>query len=118
MLITVLKSKIHRVCVTDVNLNYEGSITVDKALMAACDIIPFEQVDVLNLNNGARFSTYVIEGDTGVISVNGAAARLVVKGDMLIILSYCQVEAHAFPHNVTPKIINAQSYYDYGNLES
>ena len=90
---TMLKSKIHRARVTQVNLDYEGSITIDRALMEAGDLLPFERVEVLNINNGARFSTYAIEGEanSGVIGLNGAAARLVAKGDIVIILSYCQV---------------------------
>ena len=90
---TMLKSKIHRARVTQVNLDYEGSITIDKFLMEASDILPFERVEVLNINNGARFSTYAIEGEenSGVICINGAAARLVAKGDIVIILCYCQV---------------------------
>ena len=89
---TMLKSKIHRAHVTEVNLDYEGSITIDRTLMDVGDILPFERVEVLNINNGARFSTYAIEGEanSGVIGINGAAARLVAKGDMVIILSYCQ----------------------------
>jgi len=89
----MLKSKIHRARVTYVNLDYEGSITIDKSLMEASDILPYERVEVLNINNGARFSTYAIEGEanSGVIGINGAAARLVAKGDIVIILSYCQV---------------------------
>ena len=90
---TMLKSKIHRARVTEVNIDYEGSITIDKSLMEAADLLPLEQVGVLNINNGARFDTYVIEGesDSGVICLNGAAARLVAKNDIVIILSYCQV---------------------------
>lgn len=90
---TMLKSKIHRTRVTEVNVDYEGSITIDKILMEAGDILPFERVEVLNVNNGARFSTYTIEGkaNSGVIGINGAAARLVAKGDIVIILSYSQV---------------------------
>ncbi len=90
---TMLKSKIHRARVTQVNLDYEGSITIDKFLMEASDILPFERVEVLNINNGARFSTYAIEGEanSGIIGLNGAAARLAAKGDIVIILSYCQV---------------------------
>jgi aspartate 1-decarboxylase len=89
----MLKSKIHRARVSQVNLDYEGSITIDKVLMEAGDLLPFERVEVLNINNGARFSTYAIKGETnsGVIGINGAAARLVAKGDMIIILSYCQL---------------------------
>ncbi|MBM2832070.1 MAG: aspartate 1-decarboxylase [Dehalococcoidia bacterium] len=86
----MLKSKIHRARVTDVNLEYEGSITIDGELLQAADILPYEQVQVVNVNNGARFETYAIEGDkgSGVIAVNGAAARLVAKADTVIIFSY------------------------------
>ena len=90
---TMLKSKIHRARVTDANINYEGSITIDKALLKAADILPYEQVNVLNVNNGARFTTYAIEGEEGKgeICLNGAAARLAVKGDIVIIITYAQV---------------------------
>jgi len=90
---SMLKSKIHRAHVTEVNLDYEGSITVDRTLMGASDLLPNERVEVLNINNGARFSTYVIEGEanSGMIGINGAAARLVAKGDIVLILSYCQL---------------------------
>jgi len=93
----MLKSKIHRARVTDANINYEGSITIDRKLMAAADILPYEQVHVLNINNGARFSTYAIEGKagSGEICLNGAAARLAVKGDLVIILTYTQVPEEA-----------------------
>ena len=87
---TMLKSKIHRARVTRCNVDYEGSITIDKDLIEAADLLPYEQVDILNINNGARFHTYVIEGErgSGEICLNGAAARLVAKGDIVIILSY------------------------------
>lgn len=90
---TMLKSKIHRARVTQVDLDYEGSITIDRTLLEASDILPFERVEVLDINNGARFSTYAIEGEanSGVIGINGAAARLVAKGDIVIILSYREV---------------------------
>ena len=102
----MLKSKIHRAHVTDANIDYEGSITIDKKLMAKADILPYEQVHVLNINNGARFSTYAIEGkeDSGEICLNGAAARLVVRGDNVIILSYCHVSDEE-ARNFTPKIV-------------
>ena len=89
----MLKSKIHRATVTDANINYEGSITIDSKLMKAADILPYEQVHVLNVNNGARFTTYAIEGreGSGEICLNGAAARLGVKGDLVIILTYTDV---------------------------
>ncbi|MBN1189460.1 MAG: aspartate 1-decarboxylase [Dehalococcoidales bacterium] len=91
---TMLKCKIHRARVTDGNIAYEGSVTIDKKLLDAADILPYEQVQILNINNGERFSTYVIEGkeNSGEICLNGAAARLVAKGDIVIILAYCQVE--------------------------
>jgi len=93
----MLKSKIHRARVTDANIDYEGSISIDRNLIAAADILPYEQVHVLNVNNGARFSTYAIEGKagSGEICLNGAAARLAVKGDLVIILTYTQVPEEA-----------------------
>ena len=90
---TMLRSKIHRARVTQCNVDYEGSITIDKRLMEAADMLQYERVDVLNINNSARFSTYIIEGrrDSGEICLNGAAARLVGKDDIIIILSYHEV---------------------------
>ena len=87
---TMLKGKIHRARITDANLEYEGSITIDKSLLEAADIIQYQMVHVLDVNNGARFETYAIEGErgSGVICVNGAAARLVARGDVVIILAY------------------------------
>lgn len=103
---TMLKSKIHRATVTDADINYEGSITIDSVLMAAADIIPYEQVHVLNINNGARFTTYAIEGEAGKgdICLNGAAARLAVKGDLVIILTYTQVPEEQLKYH-KPKLI-------------
>ncbi len=94
MLIEVLKSKIHRVSVTQADLNYVGSITIDEALMEAANIIEGEKVAVVDNNNGSRFETYVIKGErgSGAICVNGAAARLVSVGDVLIIISYAHME--------------------------
>lgn len=90
---TMLKSKIHRATVTDADVNYEGSITIDSVLMEAADILPYEQVQVLDVNNGARLSTYAIEGTRGAgeVAINGAAARLVSVGDIVIILSYQEI---------------------------
>ena len=87
---TVLKSKIHRATITDADLNYEGSLTIDSELMVKADILPFEKVDVVNINNGQRFSTYAIEGEpgSGSICLNGAAARLGNVGDLIIIITY------------------------------
>lgn len=91
---TMLKSKIHRARVTDGNIAYEGSVTIDKKLMEAADILPYEQVHILDINNGARFQTYAIEGEenNGDICLNGAAARLVAKGDIVIILTYHELD--------------------------
>lgn len=87
------KSKIHRATVTEANLNYEGSLTLDPLLMEAAGLVLFEQVHVLNLNNGERFETYLIEGErgSGTVCVNGAAARLVQVGDPIIVLAYALV---------------------------
>lgn len=98
---TLCKSKIHRATVTDANLDYRGSITLDPALMQAADLLEYEQVQVLNLHNGARFETYVIRGEegSGDVVLNGAAARLVQPGDRVIIMSYAaydEAELEAF----------------------
>lgn len=90
MIRTLMKSKIHRVKVTRTDINYNGSITIDRDLCAKADLLENEKVDIYNVNTGARFSTYVLYGDKGVIGVNGAAARLVQRGDLLIIVSYAQ----------------------------
>ena len=91
----MLKSKIHQATLTGSNLNYEGSITIDEDLMKKADILPGEQVHVLNINNGARFITYVIAGPRGSrdVLLNGAAARLGETGDKVIIISYCEISA-------------------------
>lgn len=93
MLIEMMKSKIHRVTVTEANLNYIGSITIDKRLLDAADILPGQRVWIVNNNNGERFDTYVIEGeaDSGVICLNGAAARKAQPGDVVIIMTYAQL---------------------------
>ncbi|HEY95047.1 MAG TPA: aspartate 1-decarboxylase [Dehalococcoidia bacterium] len=101
----MLKSKIHRATVTGADIDYEGSIAIDTRLMEAADILPFEQVHVLNLNNGARFETYVIKGEKGEICINGAAARLALKGDMVIILTYQQMEEEE-ARTYTPKLVH------------
>ena len=102
MNLTMMKGKIHRATITGSDLHYEGSITVDPALLEASGILPYEQVDVLNVNNGARFTTYAIKGKksgNGDIIVNGAAARLVQKGDLVIICAFAQMtEAEAKKH--------------------
>lgn len=89
---TMLKSKIHRATITDANLHYVGSVTVDKDLLDAADILPHELVHIVDINNGARFETYAIEGPrgSGVVCLNGAAARLVQPDDLVIIISYAE----------------------------
>jgi aspartate 1-decarboxylase len=92
MILNVLKSKIHRAKVTGADLNYEGSIAIDKKLIKAANLNKFERVEIYNINNGQRFATYVIEGTDGEISLNGAAARLVQKDDLIIIGCYAQLD--------------------------
>ncbi len=106
MILTMLKAKIHRATVTESNLNYVGSITIDRDLMEASGILEYEKVSVVDIDNGSRFDTYVIEGDcgSGVICVNGAAARLVQPGDKVIILAYCQMDSEE-AENHSPKIV-------------
>lgn len=93
MLISMFKSKIHRATVTQAELNYVGSVTIDRDLIDAAGLRVYEQVDVLNINNGTRFTTYVIEGErgSGTICLNGACARLAAVGDLVIIVSYAQM---------------------------
>jgi aspartate 1-decarboxylase len=116
MIIEVLKSKIHRVSVTEANLDYIGSISIDEDLMDAANIIENEKVQVLNLNNGARLETYVIKGKrgSGDICLNGAAARKVVVGDILLIMSFASMDIEEarsfrptviFPDTKTNKLI-------------
>ena len=106
MILTMLKTKIHRAAVTESNLNYVGSITIDKDLMEASGILEYEKVSVVDIDNGSRLETYVIEGEcgSGVICLNGAAARLVHPGDKVIILAYCQVDSEE-AENHSPKIV-------------
>ena len=94
MLVNVLKSKIHRVTITEANLDYIGSITIDEELMTAANIIENEQVDIYNITNGERFHTYVIKGErgSGIIGINGAAAHKAHVGDLIIIVSYAMME--------------------------
>lgn len=88
MQVTLLKSKIHRATVTDADLNYEGSIGIDPELLKKANIREFEKVDIYNITNGSRFSTYAIKGNKGDITLNGAAARMVHKGDLIIIACF------------------------------
>jgi len=109
---TMLKSKIHRAVVTEANVEYEGSITIDADLLDAADMLPYEQVDVLDCTNGARLQTYVIEGErgSGEICINGAAAHLVKPHDLVIICSYVQVDdAEAQGWHATRVFVYAQN---------
>ncbi len=104
MRITMLKSKIHRATVTDANLNYEGSISIDPKLCEAARLLPFERVEIYNCNNGERFATYVIYGKEGEVCLNGAAARKVHAGDLVIIAAYAEFDQEeAFTHK--PQLI-------------
>ncbi|MCC5814552.1 MAG: aspartate 1-decarboxylase [Leptospira sp.] len=107
MIITVCKGKIHRATVTEADLNYEGSLTVDMDLVDAAGMVPYEKVHVVNVNNGARFETYLIEGErgSGTICLNGAAARLGMKGDKVIIIAYGQLDQKDLPQNFQPKVV-------------
>jgi aspartate 1-decarboxylase len=109
---TMLKSKIHRATVTQADLHYVGSVTVDEDLMDAADLLPGEQVAIVDVTNGARLETYVIAGPrgSGVIGINGAAARLVHEGDLVILISYCTV-TDAEARSLRPKVV----FVDAGN---
>lgn len=102
----MMKSKIHRATVTEANLQYVGSVTIDTELMEAADILPNEKVQIVNNNNGARFETYVIPGErhSGTICLNGSAARQVQVGDQVIIISYAVLTDEA-AHQYTPKVV-------------
>ncbi len=103
---TMCKSKVHRAVLTGADLHYEGSLTLDLALMEAADILPFEKVQVVNVNNGSRLETYVIEGErnSGTIQLNGAAARLGAAGDHVIVISYADYEESEL-ENFEPKLV-------------
>ncbi len=107
---TMMKGKIHRARVTEANVDYEGSITIDSELMKAADILPYELVHVVDIDNGARLETYAIEGEpnSGTICMNGAAARLVHEGDLVIIISYCQVVDEE-ARNIVPKVVKVDA---------
>lgn len=110
MNIKMLKSKIHRATVTEADLLYEGSVSIDPKLIRASGLLINEKVDIYNCNNGARFSTYVIEGKKGQVCLNGAAARHVQKGDVVIIVSYCTLNIdHAKKHKPTVVFVDSKN---------
>jgi aspartate 1-decarboxylase len=104
----MMKSKIHRATVTDANLNYVGSITIDTELMAAADLLEWEQVAIVDIDNGNRFETYVIPGaaGSGAMCLNGAAARLVHPGDKIIVISYADYEASELADGFEPSVVH------------
>jgi aspartate 1-decarboxylase len=106
MQLTFLKAKIHRAIVTEADLDYEGSISIDENLLEAAGILPNEKVDVLDINNGERFTTYAIAAprNSGSIKINGAAARKVYKGDLVIIIAYCNLDEKE-AKNFHPKVV-------------
>ncbi len=106
MLRTVCKSKLHRATVTEANIQYTGSLTLDAQLMKAADLVPYEQVHVVDVDNGARIVTYCIEGPpgSGTVCINGAAARLIGTGDKVIIISYAQVTPEEL-EGIAPKVV-------------
>ncbi|MFD1052477.1 aspartate 1-decarboxylase, partial [Kibdelosporangium lantanae] len=103
---TLMKSKIHRATVTQADLHYVGSLTIDADLMEQADLVAGEKVDIVDINNGSRLSTYVIEGprESGVIGINGAAARLISPGDLVIIIAYAQVAEHEL-RSLKPRVV-------------
>ncbi|MFP5520056.1 MAG: aspartate 1-decarboxylase [Bdellovibrionia bacterium] len=110
MNINMMKCKIHRATVTDADLSYEGSISIDKKLIKEAGLLINEQVDIYNCNNGARFTTYVIEGKKGQICLNGAAARHVQKGDLVIIVAYASMsEEEAKRHQPTVVFVDEKN---------
>ena len=110
MLRHLLKSKIHRATITDSNIHYQGSMTIDLDLMEAADILPFEQINVYNISNGERFETYAVEGPrgSGEICLNGAAARKGVVGDLIIIATYAGLNEQELK-NFQPKIVQVDA---------
>lgn len=112
MLREMAKSKIHRATVTQAELHYEGSITVDASLLVAADILPGEKIQVVNIANGSRFETYTIAGPagSGVICVNGAAARLVQPGDLVILITYCHLtDAESREHQMKVVFVDGKN---------
>ena len=107
----MMKSKIHRATVTDADLHYVGSVTVDPDLMEAADILEFEQVAIVDIDNGARLETYVITGErgTGEICLNGAAAHLVHPGDKVILISYCEVDDAELADGWQPRVVHVDT---------
>ncbi|HCW03233.1 MAG TPA: aspartate 1-decarboxylase [Clostridium sp.] len=121
MVLNMLKSKIHRATVTQAELNYVGSITIDRLLLEASGILEYEKVAIVNINNGERFETYALEGEaaSGIICLNGAAARCAQEGDKIIIMAYCQMETkETEDHKPTVVFVNEDnSIKEVGHYE-
>ena len=112
MQVTLLKCKIHRATITACDLDYEGSISIDEDLIEKAGLLPYERVDILNIDNGERLTTYVIKGErgSGMVGLNGAAARKAMKGDRVIIVAYCQLEkAQAGEHKPVVLLMDDQN---------
>lgn len=107
---TLLKSKLHRATVTQADMHYEGSISIDTELLKQADILPYERVDIYNISNGNRFSTYAIEGGPGEIGLNGAAARMVQVGDLVIIANYANYfDDECHDHKAMKLLLNSKN---------
>ncbi len=108
----LMKSKIHRATITSADLHYEGSLTLDRELMTAANLVEYEEIHVVNVNNGQRFVTYIIPGETGsgTVQLNGAAARLGMAGDLVILIAYADLDAHEV-ENHAPHVV----FVDYAN---
>lgn len=115
---TMLRSKIHRATVTQADLNYEGSITLDPLLIEAADMMPYEQIHVLDVDNGNRLITYIIEGErgSGVVCINGAAARLVSKGDIVILLTYAVMQSDEDARRMKPHLVYVNEHNQITHL--
>ncbi|MCB1308373.1 MAG: aspartate 1-decarboxylase [Leptospiraceae bacterium] len=120
MYISLCKSKIHRATVTQADLHYEGSLTVDLNLLKAAGILPYEKVSVVNINNGSRLETYTIVGEpgSGVICLNGAAARLGQPGDMIIIIAYAFYDPAAVPEDYRPTVVHVDAHNQIEHVTS
>jgi aspartate 1-decarboxylase len=108
---TMCKSKVHRAVLTGADLHYEGSLTLDRSLMELADMRPYEKVQVVNVNTGSRLETYLIAGepDSGVVQLNGAAARLGMPGDLVIVISYAEYEEDELPLDFEPRVVAVDS---------
>lgn len=119
MLISLCRTKIHRATVTQTELQYPGSLTLDRDLIDAAGLYPYEQVSVVNINNGTRLETYIIEGDrgSGMVCLNGAAARLAAPGDLVIVMSYALFEPREIPPDYKATIVHVDTHNHITSVE-